>query len=143
VKKHLEIIRELGLIILLLISVGVTAASDEIPTTSVTIKQVSVSEEGDLPIVNTYNDIFESTETHIRCGISGGVISIITDEVDTIITEIPDPIVSMPKIQIGQPPEKFTDELSTWISFKMDNMDQSLTIDDFSQDISSIIESKY
>jgi hypothetical protein len=149
-KKHLEIIRGLGLIFLLFISFGIVAASDDsddIHTVSVTIEQTSSSENGGDIVTNTYNKDFETTEStdvQVSGVISGDKASVTTNlddttttEDDTTTTESNNP-VGMPEFRIDESSEKFTEKLSAWISFMVDDVDPILSIDDFTLNAADI-----
>jgi hypothetical protein len=147
VKKHLEIIKGFGLFLLLFVLVGTVAASDDIQTVSVTITQTSLAGEDANPVTNTYNKEIESAESidvHIKGLISGDQASVITNlddmitnEVDTTIMESAAP-VSMPKFIFGESPDKFTEELSLWISYKLDGNSFKIA-DDFLLDVDKMI----
>lgn len=149
VKKHLEIIRELGLIFLLFVLAGAVAASDDTQTdsddthtVSVTITQTSAPEEGDDAVTNTYNkeiETNESTDVQVTGVISEDEASVTTnvDDMpinmdDTTATETTDS-VGMPDFEIGEStPEEINKELSIWISSIIDDVKQPLRISDFS-----------
>jgi hypothetical protein len=139
-KRCLEIIRELSLIILLFVSVGVVAASDDIHTVSVTITQVSASGNGADAVTNNYEKEItttESTDVQITGVISENEASlatnlgdITTNEDDTTTAESDDTL-AMPEFKIGESPEGFTIKLHKWISFMVDNEDLRININDF------------
>ncbi len=149
VKKHLEIISELGLIFLLFVLAGAVAASDntqadsdDTHTVSVTITQTSAPKESDDAVTNTYNkeiETNESTDVQVTGVISEDKASVTTnvDDMpinmdDTTATETADS-VGMPDFEIGEStPEEINKELSIWISYIIDDVKQPLRISDFS-----------
>lgn len=142
-KKYLEIIKGLGLIFLLFVSVGIVAGSDDsddIHTVSVKISQVSESENGGDPVTNNYEKDMtttESTDVQVNGEISEKGSSITTnlgdtttDTEDTTTSESDDP-VGMPEFKIGESPDEFNAKLSVWISSMLDDMDPIVNINDF------------
>ncbi len=142
-KKHLEIIKGLGLIFLLFVSVGVVAGSDSddnIHTVSVTIKQVSESENSGDPVANNYEKEITttgSTDVRVNGKISNGEASLTislgdttTSTDDTTTIESDDP-VGMPEFKIGESPDEFNAKLSVWISSMLGDMDPIVNINDF------------
>lgn len=151
-KKHLEIMKRFGLFLLLFAFVGAVAASDDsddIHTVSLTINQVSESEDGN-PVKNTYNKEIkttESTDVEVKGSISDNEALVTTnmgemttneDDTTTDTTTENADSAAMPEFEIGESPDEFTAALSKWISSMLD--ENSLeTTDDFLLDVDEMI----
>lgn len=144
-KRYLEIIKGLGLSILLFVMVSTIAMSENSYTVSVTIVQSSTSGDGDKAntVVNTYSKESDTPGVHVTSEISGSGSSVITDDDnatpdDATPTESDDSNATPPFFQLGElTSEEYNAALSEWITSVIEE-DSTVTFDGFPQDTTEI-----
>ncbi len=142
-KKHLKIMRRFSLLLLLFTLLSAVTVSEN--TYSVTVKQVSSSEDEDPAntVINTYTEEKDSPGIDVTCEISGSSEKTITDkdgmtptEEDKTTDKSPDSVIRPPKFEFGESVEEFNAEVDAWIQYTLE--EELLTIEDFPADIADM-----
>jgi hypothetical protein len=149
-KKHLELVKGLGLLLLLFVLASAVAVSENTYRSSVTIMQSSSSGDGDeaYTVINAYTRESDSPEMHVTGIISGSGSSIITNQEDMDKDNDKSPAKgadsgTMPAFQFGElTPEEYNGELSEWILSTLDR-DPFITIGDFPEDLTDMIKGEH
>ncbi len=145
-KRYLEIIKGLGLILLLFVMVSTVATSDNSYTVSVTIVQSSTSGDEDEAntVINTYTQESDTPGVHVKSEISGSGSSVVTDDDnatpdDSTPTESADSDVKPPFFQLDElTSDEYNAKLSEWVMSVIEE-EPLETFDDFPQEIDDIV----
>lgn len=144
-KRYLEIIKGLSLLLLLFVMVSAIATSDNSYKVSVTIVQSSSSGDSNKAntVINTYTEERDTPGLHVKSEISGSGSTVITDKDDVTPddatpTENDDSGVTPPFFQLGElTSEEYDAALSEWIISVIEE-DSTVTFDGFPKEVTEI-----
>ncbi len=147
-KRHLKIIKGLGMILLFFVLVSTIGVSDSSYKASAKIVQASIDgdDEEAKTIINTFDkECNDPTGIHITAEISGSGEKTITDVDDVTPTEedkttdkSSNSVTLPPKFEPGESPEEFSAEVEAWSQYLLEGA--LLKSDDFLKDITGIID---
>ncbi len=155
-KRHLKIIKGLGMILLFFVLVSTIGVSDSSYKASAKIVQASTEgdDEDAKTIINTYDkECNDPTGIHITAEILGSGEKTITDKDDVTPTEeyktpvedqtadkSQESVTKPPAFEHGESVEEFNAEVDAWIHYLLE--ETLLRIDEFPVDITDIANVK-